>query len=130
MSLLTAEAILAADDLQTETVDVPEWGGTVAVRVMTGDERQSFEEAMLAADDDGRNVMPQFRSRLAALTLVDDKGKRLFSDEQVGKLGAKSAAALDRVVDVASRLNRLTAQDVQDLAGNSDAGPDAGSSSS
>ena len=34
--LLTRDAILAAADIQTETVPVPEWGGEVAVRPLTG----------------------------------------------------------------------------------------------
>jgi hypothetical protein len=130
MKLLTADAILAADDLTAEVVEVPEWGGSVRVRVMTGDERQTFEEAMLAADEAEQTVMPEFRSRLAALTIVDEEGERLFSDEQISQLGRKSAAALDRVCEVASRINGLRPEDIEELAGNSDAGPDAGNSSS
>jgi hypothetical protein len=130
MQLLTADAILAADDLTAEVVEVPEWGGSVRVRAMTGDERQTFEEAMLAADEAGQKAVPQFRSRLAALCIVDEQGNRLFSDEQVEALGGKSAAALDRVCEVASRINGLRPEDIEELAGNSEAGPDAGSSSS
>ena len=33
MNLLSKTAILAAQDLQTEDVEVPEWGGAVRVRV-------------------------------------------------------------------------------------------------
>jgi hypothetical protein len=32
MTLLSKTAILCANDLQTEDVDVPEWGGAVRVR--------------------------------------------------------------------------------------------------
>jgi hypothetical protein len=35
MTLLSKSAILCANDLQTEDVDVPEWGGAVRVRSFT-----------------------------------------------------------------------------------------------
>ena len=41
MTLLSKSAILCANDLQTEDVDVPEWGGTVRVRSFTGRERDA-----------------------------------------------------------------------------------------
>ncbi len=34
MTLISKTAILAAQDLQTEDVEVPEWGGAVRVRVV------------------------------------------------------------------------------------------------
>ena len=38
MALLSKEQILKSDDLKSEIVAVPEWGGDVKVRVMTGTE--------------------------------------------------------------------------------------------
>ena len=43
--MLTKEAILAADDLPREKVDVPEWGGEVYVRALTGAQMQPVEDA-------------------------------------------------------------------------------------
>ena len=37
MALLTRDEILAADDIKTEDVEVPEWGGDVRVSVMSRD---------------------------------------------------------------------------------------------
>ena len=47
MSLLSKTAILTANDLQTEDVEVPEWGGAVRVRSFTGRERDAFESSMV-----------------------------------------------------------------------------------
>ena len=58
------------------------------------------------------------RARFAVLTLVDDKGARLFTDADAKVLGEKSAAALDRVFAVAQRLNGFSSLDAEDLAGN------------
>lgn len=119
---LSAEAILNADDLQREPVEVPEWGGTVLVQGMSGTDRDRFESAML--DDNMSGVskdkaLANYRARLAAYCMVDESGKRLFrSDAEVNRLGQKSAQALTRVVEVASRLSGLTSADVEELTGN------------
>ncbi len=103
MALLTKEAILAANDLPTERVAVPEWGGDVLVRTMTGADRDAFEASLIGKE--GR--MDNVRARLVSLTLCDDKGERLFTDAEVAELGKKSAKALDRVFAVAQRINGI-----------------------
>lgn len=126
--LLSRDQILKADDLPTEDVDVPEWGGTVRVRGLTGTERDSYEAAMLNFRTKGRKVdsemdMSEFRVRLVAKAIVDAEGKRLFSDRDVRALGMKSAVALNRIYEVAERLSGLTSEDVEELAKNSETGP-------
>lgn len=119
---LSAEAILNADDLQREAVEVPEWGGTVLVQGMSGTDRDRFEASMLNDSMDGVSkdkALDRYRARLAAFCLVDESGKRMFrSDAEVNRLGTKSAQALTRVVEVASRLSGLTSEDVTELTGN------------
>jgi hypothetical protein len=58
------------------------------------------------------------RAKLVALTVVDEDGNRIFSDEDAEALGKKSAAALDRIFAVAQRLSGLRPEDVEELAGN------------
>jgi len=116
--LLTREAILKADDLPTELLDVPEWGGQVRIRTMSGSERDAFEASLLAGGKNAAKNMRDLRARFASLTIVDDDGKRLFTEKDVHALGRKSAAALDRVLSAGQRLNGLTADDVEELAGN------------
>lgn len=122
MSFLSADDILGADDLKPEPVAVPEWGGSVLVRGMSGTERDRFESAMLADNMKGLakdKAMENYRARLAGACMVDSDGKRLFrSDAEVKRLGTKNAQALTRVVEVASRLSGLTDSDVDELTGN------------
>jgi len=96
---LTKEQIIGANDLTKEEVDVPEWGGSVIVRTMTGTERDRFEATIIGKDQSN------FRAALLSLCLIDDKGQRLF-DNPV-ELGKKSAAILDRLLGVANRLNGI-----------------------
>jgi len=116
---LTRDAILKAQDLPTEEVEVPEWGGVVRVRGLTGAERDAFEQSIV--EQRGKNTrmnLRNIRAKLVALTVVDEEGNRVFSDEDAEALGKKSAAALDRVFAVAQRLSGLRPEDVEELAGN------------
>lgn len=127
--ILSKEAILSADDLVKELVEVPEWGGAVYVRALTGAERDAFEQSMVEMRTvrQGRKQetvremrLQNIRARLCALTICDEEGNRLFTDADVQALGRKSASALNRVFQVAQRLSGLTDEDVEELAGNSD----------
>lgn len=109
MALLGRDQILAAQDLPTVDVEVPEWGGTVRVRMMTGGERDAFEAGTITRH--GRKIeqnLVNIRARLVALCVVDEKGQRLFSEADAVALGQKSAAALNRVFNAAQQLNALT----------------------
>lgn len=125
MAGLSKDAILGAQDRDREAVDVPEWGGTVWVQALSGDERDAFEASFMAQKN-GKitpQLPQQIRARLAALCLVDEQGQRLFSDGDIKALGAKSARALDRVFAVAQRLSGIGEQDIEELAKNSAAVP-------
>jgi hypothetical protein len=120
MTLLSKTAILTANDLKSEDVEVPEWGGAVRVRSFTGRERDAFEASMVRGDGKDRKVdLTNMRARLVGLTVIDETGQRLFTDEEVDLLGAKSGAALDRVFAVAQKLNGLSGADVEELSKNS-----------
>lgn len=118
---LSAEQILDADDLDYEDVPVPEWGGTVRVRELPGTERDKFEAQFVGKD--GASVRAEglegFRARLAAAAIVDENGKQLFrSVAETKRLGEKSARALQRVCDVATRLSAMSEEDIKELTGN------------
>ena len=116
---LTRDAILKAHDLPTEVVEIPEWNGAVIVRGLTGAERDAFEQSIV--EQRGKNTrmnLRNIRAKLVALTVVDENGNRVFSDEDAEALGKKSAAALDRIFAVAQRLSGLRPEDVEELAGN------------
>ena len=117
--MLSRDAILSASDLRPEAVEVPEWGGSVYVRMLTGAERDAFEQSIVQGKGKTRKtVMENIRARLCVLCLCDQAGLRIFGDDDIDALGEKSAAALDRCFAVAQRVNGLSGDDVDDLAGN------------
>jgi hypothetical protein len=129
---LTREQILAATDVAIERLEVPEWGGVVYLKALTARERDAYEISCLKTNRqgkrefDGRNV----RAKLASLTLVDESGARLFSEEDMNALGRKSAKALDRIFDKATDMNGLSERDREALEGNSNGRDDDSSSDS
>lgn len=110
--------ILEADDLPSEEVVVPEWNTTVFVRSMTGRDRDMFEAKMLKANEAGKHL-ENFRARLTVFCAIDEEGKRIFADSDIAALGEKSGRALDRIFEVASRLNKMREVDIEDTRKNS-----------
>jgi hypothetical protein len=109
-------AILGSQDRPSKSVDVPEWGGTVNIATMSGAERDAFESDVCGGD--GKVRTQNIRAKLLVRCIVDDAGGRVFTDADADELGTKSAAALDRLFDVARKLNGLSKQDVEELAKN------------
>ncbi len=113
MTYLTKEQILSAKDIRYVDVDVPEWGGTVRVKMMTGTERDAYEASLydVRAGADGKSDIrfnrEDMRCKLLARVIVDDQGRRLFADAEIRTLGQKSAAAIERAYKAAQTLNAL-----------------------
>ena len=109
---LTADQILAADDLGLKEVKVPEWGGSVYIRVMSVGERDEYERMWIGKRETG---VENFRTQYLARVLCDEKGKLLFTREQTADLASKSGAVMGRLFDVAMKHNAMTEEDVQQL---------------
>jgi hypothetical protein len=117
-NVLGRNDVLKADDLSRELVAVPEWGGEVWVRSMNGAERDKFEASIVQQRGNNRELnMANIRAKLAAMSICDENGKRLFGDEDIQALGQKSAAALQRVFTAAQRLSGIGEDATAELAG-------------
>jgi len=112
---LTKEQILAADDMGLLEVSVPEWGGSVYIRVMTVGERDSYENEWMVSKSKG---VDNFRSKFLQRVLCDAKGELLFTRDEVETLAKKSSRAMTRVWEAAMKHNHLTDKDVEELAKN------------
>jgi hypothetical protein len=117
MAILKRDDILQAVDLPLELVHVPEWGGDVYVRGMSGAERDEFETSIVEMHGKKQVMKTEnFRSKMAVHTIVDENGKRLFTEKDILTLCKKSGAALQRVFIVAQRLSGMSEEDVEELA--------------
>lgn len=132
MAVLTREQIDKASDVVTERIPVPEWGkdAEVIITSMGADERDAWEASMIETRGNSQKMnYKQARAKLVARCLVDEAGKRLYTDSEVDSLGKRNGAVLDRLFAVAKRINALEKKDVDDLTKNSNAGPTEGSPS-
>jgi hypothetical protein len=134
VTYLSKEDIFKAEDLPTRDLEVPEWGGTVRVRALDGVSRGEYDASLQEQRADGTFTVNLIhaRAKLASLCIVNENGDPMFSVGDVGRLGQKSAAALDRVAALAAELSALPGTTTEtDLEGNSDAAPsgDSGSTS-
>ena len=130
--VLTKNDIFKVEDIVKEYVDIPEWNGGVYIKVLSGEERDSFEEGMFKSNDMGdftRNL-ENMRAKLIAFAAVDVNNKSIFDSTlkydiqgklygDIADLGKKSSIVLDRMYIVAQRLNKLRKEDIEDLTKNS-----------
>jgi hypothetical protein len=122
-ALLSREQILQAEDLPSEVVEIPEWNGSVIVRGLTGSGRGKFQNSILSQNGNAnsKNVMVDMKEaemRLVAYCVVDENGKRLFTEKDIAELGKKAGSAINRISDVAMRLSGFTQEDLQELTEN------------
>jgi hypothetical protein len=133
---LTGTQILEADDTKIEPVDVPEWGGEVLVRGLSGTERDDYEASIqqIRPKPDGSRevvfVRANARAKLLVKCLIDEQGNRLFKDTDAAALGRKNGAIIDRLYDVAAALSGMGDANEQEIEGNSDAAQSGDSSTS
>lgn len=117
--MLTRDEILRLADIKVEKVEVPQWSGNVYVKMMTGRERDEFDQFVYDTRDDDKKInLHQTRAKLCVLTICDESGKRLFDDGDMVAIGNKSASALERIVAAARKLNALDGESVESLEKN------------
>lgn len=125
MALLTRDQIVDADDRKYDTVECPEWGGEVRLRSITGTQRDAYEESVIQDNGRDRKVnLRNARAKLIILCAVDEDGRLLFTKEDLGSLGRKNAAPIDRLFDACRKLAGMSPEDVDKLTEDFGATPD------
>lgn len=94
-------------------LDVPEWGGSVFIGIMSGEDRERWE--IESKNLNNFNV----RATLIARTLVDENGNRLFTDQDVEKINKKSWKPIQRIFDKSVQVNLIGDDNIEKQAKNS-----------
>ena len=116
---LTADQIRNVKDLKREKVNVPEWGGFLWVRVMSGTDRDSYEQLLAnPRTAELRDKIPDLRAEFCWRVICNDDNELLFNVKDVRMLGNKSHEALDRVFVQGKVLNKFEDEQVEELMGN------------
>jgi len=114
----------AASALPFEDLKFPAGSGiTVRICGLSSRERDLFEDETGLGTSE--YTADNIRARLLARTTIDPKtGDKVFSEEgDVETLGAMPATDTQEAFNVAMRLSAFTAQDVEELAKNSESTP-------
>lgn len=114
--ILDRAAILSKTDLPVQVIPVPEWGGEVRIRALTGTQRDALGRSM--ADSKGKDGAPSYFTTLAALAIVGEDNKTQFTVDDLSVLGELSGLALERVGAAAHEMNHMGAKAVEDAEGN------------
>lgn len=122
--MLDKEAIREKEDLPVEKVQVDAWEDFVYVGTMTGDDLNIYQESLVNTsdpDDDGQNLKNS-HGLMAALTICDEHGVKMFTPEDAVWLGKKSAKALNPIIKKAHELSGLEREEREEHRKNSDGG--------
>lgn len=111
---LTRDSILTARDGKTVEVDVPEWGGSLFVRILSGSQRDQLDGYICAKK--GTEDYAGVRALLVQLAACDGSGALLFTPADIPAISERNSIALQRVFDAAARLNGLNAGAVEEAA--------------
>jgi hypothetical protein len=120
---LTASEILGMDDLPVEEVNVPEWKNRkVLICGLTAAAKNAYQASIVEIQGKHRKLkLEHSTAKLLVRCLVDQKRQPIFTETQILQLGAKSAAVLERLAKVASRLSGMDEEDNEQLLKNSEA---------
>jgi hypothetical protein len=104
------------NDTPSELVSVPEWGVSVLVKGFTLGAKDDFLTSVYNTETKKADIKA-FNSGVLVGTAYDpETEERLFTESDIPVLKQKSAAAIQRLVDVGTRLSGLT-DDAIEVAG-------------
>ena len=116
--------------IERDKLHVPELGGDIYVRGMSGKERDEFENDLRIRKGKraGQNDLRNFRARLAVKVIVTEDGQRILNDDDAGIFGQIPAGVLDRILSRCTELSGMADEEAEDL-GNASASEGSGDSS-
>ncbi len=107
------DKILAAQDLDAEMLEIPEWDVIIEVRSPTAGDRARLLTQFVNPDS-GVVENDKMQAAVAVMCCFDpESGERLFDEDDIPALMAKAARPVERIFRVGNRLSGLT-EDVID----------------
>ena len=115
---LSKNEIFAVKDVDIHEVEVPEWGGSILLRGMTGEQRNNYEHW---AHTQSKETVPDYRGireRLIMSCAIDENGEALFTEDDLQQLAAKNSEVIDRLHEKCRELCGMDQDAVEDAAKN------------
>lgn len=112
--ILTKENIFASQDITTQLIPMPEWGGEVRIKAMSIGDQIEFEKLNKKSKDTSNIVC-----NTLMFCCIDEDGERLFSEEDLKLLEHKSFRAIEKLFKACLELNALSEESLEKEAKNS-----------
>lgn len=112
---LSPSNIENVQDITLVEVEVPEWGGVVYIRSLSGKERDHFDSIYFNQDIPFIEKFKNARARFLVTVLCNENGEQLLKPEQVEMLGNKNGAVLDRLFEKAQEISGLRKKDIDKM---------------
>jgi hypothetical protein len=120
---LTREQILSNKSFRSKTIEIPEWGGEVRLKAMSGADREAME-SVVYEDVGGKLQIKKGVSYMAEMLLrtwCDDDGNLLFKPDEINLIQEKDSVILARIFKVAAEVNGLSGDEEKVIEKNSEA---------
>jgi hypothetical protein len=120
MAITTKEGILSRKDTgRCVPFEVPAWGETVYIKLLTLGEKTSFEKSFVKQR--GKETwqdMENFTSKLLCACLCDENGKLLFEMTDASLVAELLAEEAEPIFDECMRVNKYAQKNVEETAKN------------
>tara|TARA_R110002012_G_scaffold120651_1_gene270058 strand:+ start:13669 stop:14010 length:342 start_codon:yes stop_codon:yes gene_type:complete len=113
MAFLTLDEIKSVDDIKTQTVQVPEWGGELLVKSMSGRLRSNLEQKVSSNAPHG-----DVKMMIVTACCVKDDGTPMFSTSDKKWLAEKAAAPLETIFEAACKMSGIGIDAAEEAEGN------------
>ena len=112
--MLNKEQILAVKDIEEKKIKVPEWKGEILIKSLSSAERSEYYSFIQKRNKPGVGIseISGIYEKLIVLGVVDANGDRMFSDDDIKKLGEKSPAVLTRIANEILAISGMGPDDV------------------
>lgn len=135
MALNREDILKHAGMFDPQEVHVPAWKNgagddVVLVRGLTAREFDVHQARVQRQGADDKEPAANLTASLVVRCIVDDSGKRLFTDADINVLGELPAGDLNRITNVIAEQSGLTDEAEKAIEGNSEAAQGGNSSSS
>jgi hypothetical protein len=109
MTVLSRDKLLKVKaEVPTEKISVPELGGEVIIRGMTGKEQTIFNRSVVKKGGDRNEVDDElFASKLIVQCLTDEKGERLLKEDEFAIVQGWPASVFQKLAQASLRVNGL-----------------------
>ena len=101
-------AILSADDVPEESLEIPEWGVTVTVKGMTGESRAHMMTRSVDPNTGEMSFEALYPEVIIATVMDPETGEPVFGPGDRGVLNSKSGGVLERVAQEGMRRSGRT----------------------